>query len=247
MKGKIEIPTNCPSCNSKLERVNDQLFCNNELCGAVNIKRIEGFIKALKIKGLGIKTIEKLDITDIHDIYSIDRDTSIDAIGEKLTDKLLSEIEKSKVTTVTQFLSAFSIKLIGNTSASKVLTENIGAITYKQLVGYGLGDKAASNLYDWVITEYPYYEDLPITFRTEIKTNEDSKYSVCITGRNPGYTKAEMTSQLNTSGVKVTSAINKQTTHLICGVRKNSAKETRAEQLNMPIVTFEEFKEILND
>ena len=69
----ITEPTSCPTCNSTLELVNDQLFCRNNNCEAKTSKLIEHFAKTLKIKGLGPKTIDKLPLNSISDIYSISK------------------------------------------------------------------------------------------------------------------------------------------------------------------------------
>ena len=66
----IEAPEFCPSCESSLEWRNELLYCVNSLCPAQVQKRIEHFAKTLKIKGLGPKSIEKLDISSFHEIYN---------------------------------------------------------------------------------------------------------------------------------------------------------------------------------
>ena len=81
---KIEIPTTCPSCESKLERVKDQLFCRNPNCGETQLKKVVNYAKVMKIKGLGEKTVEKLDLRSISDIYSLTLSAASAAIGEKL-------------------------------------------------------------------------------------------------------------------------------------------------------------------
>lgn len=247
MKEKIEIPKYCPSCNSILDRVKDQLFCRNPDCGAVANKKVLGFIKVMKIKGLGEKTVEKLDIKDIHDIYYLDPYEAEKIIGEKLTAKLMKEIEKSLVIPVAQFLQAFSIPLIGKTASTKVITNDIGAITYDSLRGNGLGDKSASNLAEWVINDYPYYADLPNSFEVIEEQSFSTQYSACVTGKVPGYTKATITSELAALGVQVTSSVTKKTTHLVCDKPTGSLKEQKAEKLKLPILTYKEFKEELQN
>ena len=86
---KIIIPTNCPCCSSKLELINDQLFCKNSSCSAQLNKRLEHFCKTLQIKGLGQKTIEKLQLNDIVELYYLDLDTIKLALNsEKIANKL---------------------------------------------------------------------------------------------------------------------------------------------------------------
>ena len=67
----ILAPEVCPSCGSPLEWRNDMLYCTHSLCPAQIQKRIEHFARSLKIKGLGPKSIEKLGLTSLLDIYEL--------------------------------------------------------------------------------------------------------------------------------------------------------------------------------
>lgn len=249
---KIEIPTTCPSCESKLERVKDQLFCRNPNCGETQIKKVVNYAKVMKIKGLGEKTVDKLELRSIPDIYSLTLSAASAAIGEKLATKLMDEIEKSKVLTLDKFVAACSIPLIGATAGKKLL--NVAAnpfdITEENCKKAGLGDKATSNLLDWVATEYmENLKELPLQF-TESKVPEkamEGKYTVCITGKIQGYTKAKLAEYLSEFGVVVVDNISKKVDYLICNERKNSTKERKADELGITIFNLENFiKEINN-
>lgn len=245
----IEIPKHCPSCDSLLERVNDQLFCRNSNCGAVSQKKLENFSKVIKIKGLGPKTIEKLNINSIQDLYEISNEYINEKIGNTLGNKLYLEIEKSKNIDIGKFLAACSIPLIGLTAANKIATiiNDPNDITYEFCKKAGLGDKASNNLVAWVNETY-IYMDLPITFikiEKENKSDIEEKYTVCITGKIKGYTKASLAEELSKYGVKVVNTVNKTINYLICDERKNSAKEIKAEELNVKIISFDNFKEII--
>ena len=63
-------PTDCPSCGSALEWLNQLLYCKSTICGAQKQKKIEHFAKTLKIKGLGPAAIEKLGIQDFDSFVS---------------------------------------------------------------------------------------------------------------------------------------------------------------------------------
>lgn len=65
---KVEIPNFCPICSSTLVRVNMQLFCENDECEGRTINRISSFCKKRKIKGLAIKSLEKLNLNSIADL-----------------------------------------------------------------------------------------------------------------------------------------------------------------------------------
>ena len=90
---EINFPTNCPSCDSELEWVNDSLYCRNHLCPAQNAKAVEHFAKTMKIKGLGPASIRKLGWTCPSEIYLTSRESILASLGsEKVTSKLMLEI-----------------------------------------------------------------------------------------------------------------------------------------------------------
>jgi len=83
----IQIPTKCPCCDYPLEMVNQQLFCRNTACSAQLNKKLENFTKVLGIKGFGPKTVEKLALADLTELFYLDFDTTKDLLGEKVTIK----------------------------------------------------------------------------------------------------------------------------------------------------------------
>ncbi|MCB7372914.1 hypothetical protein LI003_23765, partial [Bacteroides caccae] len=73
-------------------------------------KKLEQFCKVLKIKGLGPKSLEKLNLQDLPELFALEKDDLIAALdSEKIADKLLLEIEKAKAATLETVLAAFSI------------------------------------------------------------------------------------------------------------------------------------------
>lgn len=249
MKKEIEIPKYCPSCSSTLERVKDQIFCRNNDCSAKSAKQVESYAKVMRIKGLGPKTINKLELTSIVDIYSLEEVGVCESIGEKLGIKLLEEINNSKNVEISTFLAACSIPLIGGTAGKKVasIITNPNEINKDICKEAGLGAKATENLVNWVKSVYiPSLSELPINFTTiaQVTKVKDTGISVCITGRVKGYTKSQIEEYLTTLGISVTSGVNKNTSYLICDDLKGSSKENKANQLNVKIVTFEQLKGI---
>ena len=93
---KIKIPTECPCCEYPLVYVKDQLYCRNTACSAQLNKKIENLCKVLSIKGFGPKTIEKLNIADLTEIFYLDVESVSEVLGEKTATKLIDEIERAK-------------------------------------------------------------------------------------------------------------------------------------------------------
>ncbi len=247
---KIEPPIHCPSCGSKLELVKDQLFCRNHDCDAKSSKKLEHFAKTLKIKGLGPKTIEKLPLTSIPDIYSISKEEIVSGIGEKLGDKLFNQIELSKSVDLTVLLPAFSISLIGSTAAKKLTKEisSIRDITHETCLAAGLGPKSCTNLLEWYDNEFcDNLEYLPFSFEAEVQvqsTNSIGK-SVCITGKLNDFKNRNLAKDfLESFGFTVTTSITKKTDYLVDEEGRKSSKSTKADSLGIPILTI---KDILKE
>ena len=241
---KITIPTNCPICGSELERINDQLFCQSKTCPAKVNKRTEHFAKTLGIKGLGEKTIEKLELESFLDLYSLTLEPLTGIIGEKLAIKLLDGIERSKVSNFATVLASMSVPLIGNTASNKLATvvNNFDEITPETCKQAGLGEKATQNLQNWLDTEYlEIKEFLPFTFEKNNKTEEINKPIlgvVCITGKLNSYkNKAEATKELENLGYKVVETLTKAVTVLVDEEGKGSTKRKTAEDRGIQIIT----------
>lgn len=245
----IEIPTTCPCCGSSLTRVNDQLFCTSDDCIAQVAKRIEHFAKTIKIKGLGEKTIEKLGFSSILDIYSCSKQYLVDTIGAALGNKLADEIEKSLNQPLSKVIASLSIPLVGETAGGKLerVVNHPGDITFEVCKKAGLGDKASTNLVEWLGKNSWLYE-LPIKYivqASEPPSKLPSKGKVVITGKLKDFkNRAEAAKALETLGFEVTETLNKQTAYLVNEEGKSSSKTEKAKQLNIPIVSIEDLRNI---
>lgn len=239
---KIEIPTKCPCCSSTLELVNDQLFCRNQACPAQLNKKLEHFCKVLGIKGFGPKTVEKLGLADITELFYLEKDDVVDAlVSEKLAIKLLEEIEKAKQADLATVLASFSIPLVGETAAAKIaaVVDHVEEITKETCKEAGLGDKVTANILNWLDTEYQDMKEfLPFSFKSNKKTvvNTNAK-TVCITGKLKSFkTKAEATTKLTEAGYKVVESVTKTLDYLIDEQDNNSTKRKKAEEYGIEII-----------
>jgi NAD-dependent DNA ligase len=238
---KIVIPDHCPACASKLELINSQLFCKNRSCEAQIYKKLEHFAKTLQIKGLGPKTIEKLDLSDLPEIFYLDLDTVKETLGEKTAVKLLDEIERSKSADLATVLASFSIPLIGGTAAAKIAktVNSIEDITLEKCKQAGLGDKASQNLCNWLETDYlELKEFLPFSFKPVMhSTSNEAAKTVCITGKLSSYkTKADAYKELEAAGFRVVESVTKTLNYLVDEEDKGSSKRTKAEQYGVTII-----------
>ena len=237
-------PSNCPACMLDLVWEKDQLFCHNTTCSGKTSKKIEHFAKTLKIKGLGPRTVEKLQIKDLYDLYELPLEIMIEALqSEKLAVKLSREIENSKQVDLVDLLPAFSIKLIGRTASAKICSKikNILDINEETCAEAGLGPTATNNLLDWLIEEFTDgYDRLPFRWQqlTKIEEKSADKGVVCITGKLKSFkTKALATQYLETQGYLVKSSLTKDVSILVNESGIESAKTQAARDKGVLIIT----------
>ena len=240
---QIEIPEECPACGYTLELVNDQLYCRNTACAARLDKQVEHFTKTLNIKGMGEKTVEKLQLSDITELYHLTVQDLTAALGSaKLADKLFSEINNSRNASLQPVLAAFGIPLIGNTASTKIcsVVNNIDEINLETCKQAGLGEKATYNLITWLHNTFVDMRDfLPFSFMSQKNSvTQSTGKSVCVTGKLKSYkTKAEAYAALEAAGFRIVESVTKTTDYLVDEDSKQSAKRTKAESLGITIIS----------
>jgi NAD-dependent DNA ligase len=238
---KILIPTTCPCCDYLLETINDQLFCKNTACDAQLGKKIEHFCKVLQIKGFGPRTIEKLNLADITEIFYLDRDDVVSALGEKVADKLLDEIERAKSADLATVVASFSIPLVGMTASTKIalVVNSLEEINQETCKLAGLGEKVTQNLVSWIGSEYPEMKEfLPFSFKTKVKPDNADSKRVCITGKLKSFKKkADAEQSLSAAGYTLVDSVTKTTDYLVDEEGKMSSKREKAVQYGITIIT----------
>lgn len=242
MKIEIEIPITCPSCSSDLEQVNSQLFCRNTECPAQSTKKVQAFVKKMRIKGLGPASISKLGFVRLLEIYETDLDSYMEVLGEKIGQKIFDEVQNSRITTFATFLSALSIPLIGGTAAKKIAAQSGNIDPMVHNLNMKLGEKAKENIDKWAMTGNNYWDAIKLEkYFTFTITTTATAYSgkVCITGKlNDFSNRAKAKEYLESYGYTVTSTVSRVTNYLVCEDGSNSSKSKKAGSLGIPIVTI---------
>ena len=217
----IIAPTNCPSCDSELEWVKDQLFCRNRDCSAQSTKKLQHFCKKLKIKGFGEKTLEKLDLISICDLLNYTTDYGLACgLGDKTATNLSNEVDRIRKNgiVVNDFISALSIPLVGDGVTRKITDSTIEEISYESLRAVGVGDKASTNLINWIGLDW---KDIRTEFPDLIRVNIKkptiiTKGDVCITGKLIDFKSRTLAAQhLESLGWVVKKSVTKSVKYLI--------------------------------
>ncbi|VTY19248.1 DNA ligase [Streptococcus anginosus] len=258
-KEKLEIPKNCPSCNSELIHFEDEvaLRCINPRCPA-QIK--EGLIHfasrdAMNITGIGPAVVEKLfDQQLVNDVAGIYRLTVEDLLQlenfkEKSANKLYTAIQTSKENSAEKLLFGLGIRHVGS-KASQILLEHFHDL--EQLAKAEKEEIAALDSLGMVIAESlsSYFAQegthillselkeagLNFTYLGE-KVAADAALSgltVVLTGKLERLNRSEAKAKLESLGAKVTSSVSKKTSLVVAGADAGS-KLTKAQELGITI------------
>ena len=115
----IETPKLCPSCDYQLVTEGAFLKCYNMLCDARTSRSILYWCRALEMDGIGEKLVEQLldaeMISSIAGLYDLTESqlTSLERMGKKSAQNVLSELARTKQMTLGKFIHALGIPGIG--------------------------------------------------------------------------------------------------------------------------------------
>jgi NAD-dependent DNA ligase len=233
--------------------VKDQLFCkNSQECPAQNNKTLQHYCKVLKIKGFGPKTIEKLNVSTIRDMYDLTEEFLTDTLGRATGEKLYKEVQNATSLEIAPFIQALSIPLVGSSAARKLgnTFDLFSGFSKQDLMDKGLGDKASDNFIEYFNVNEDMLRALPISFSvTEDTIIERSEGCLvfCITGKIIGMSKAQATDVIEKAGHEVKSSFSSKVTHVICD-NKDSTSSTvvKAKNSNVPILSWTETLDLLS-
>ena len=256
---KLDIPTNCPSCDSKLLHFEDEvaLRCINPRCPA-QIK--EGLIHfasrdAMNISGLGPSIVEKLFaanlVKDVADIYrlTVEDFLLLDGIKEKSAQKLYQAIQASRENSAEKLLFGLGIRHVGSKASQLLLQhfhsiESLAQANPEEVASIeSLGSVIAQSLQSYFETEGA---KILLSELKELGVNLDYKgqvvaadaalsgLTVVLTGKLERLTRSEAKSKLENLGAKVTGSVSKKTDLVVAGADAGS-KLQKAQELEIEI------------
>ena len=268
----ITEPKVCPICGKsvslKIENGVKTLWCDNSTCEGKLSNRIDHFCgkKGLDIKGLSLKTIEKLIewgwINELGDIFKLDRYkaewVSKAGFGEASVGKILSAITSARTSTsLESFISAIGIPLVGRTIAKTIAKE---FSTWQEFRDYidtddcffdvfdGIGEEIDNSLKDFDYTEADEIAGMLTFVQSEVQNEVTPAAAIkdkvfCITGKVTHFkNRDELKAEIESLGGKVTSSVTSKTNYLINNdINSTSAKNKTAKANNIPIITEEEY------
>ena len=273
--GTVVIPETCPACGGRTEiKVEnggvETLVCVNEYCPAKKLKSFSHFVSrnAMNIDGMSDATIEKfIDggfLDRLEDIYELDRYRdeiiAMEGFGETSYTNLINAIETSKTTTMARFINALGIPNIGDANAKLICRhfdnnlERIRHAAEEELVEIeGIGSVIASGMEKYFKNNENCATIDKIAgllhFKEATNTNEQTLSGMIfvITGSLNTFTnRDELKNLIESMGGKVTNSVSAKTSYLINNdITSGSSKNKKAKSLNVPIITEEDFRQML--
>lgn len=271
----VKLPDICPACRHKTRLLTSgdvqTLICENTDCPAKKIKSFELFVSrdAMNIEGMSEATLEKFIshgmIHEFSDIFKLDNYkediVKMDGFGEKSYEKLINAIDKAKHTNSVRLLYAMGIPNIGLASAkliSEYFEHDINKIknaSFEELCQIdGIGDIIAQTYVAWwsdEINREQFERLLKVVKLDQIKKKEINESIAgkvfVITGSLSHFNnRNELKELIENSGGKVTGSVSAKTDYLINNdVTSGSSKNKKAAELQIPIISEEDFLNLI--
>lgn len=256
---KLDIPTNCPSCDSGLLHFEDEvaLRCINPRCPAQIMEGLIHFASrdAMNITGLGPSIVEKLFaanlVKDVADIYRLKEEDFLllEGVKEKSASKLYQAIQASKENSAEKLLFGLGIRHVGSKASQLLLQhfhsiENLAQADPEEVASIeSLGGVIAKSLQTYFATEG---SEILLRELKEAGVNLDYKgqtvvadaalsgLTVVLTGKLERLKRSEAKSKLESLGAKVTGSVSKKTDLVVAGADAGS-KMQKAQELGIEV------------
>lgn len=261
------LPAACPVCSAKVEKDEDGAFlrCTGAECPAQLSRNISHFVSrdAMDIDGLGSAIVDALIEKDLikspADIYYLKLEdiSSLWKSGTTAAKKLLTAIEGSKQQDLSRLIYALGIRQVG-AKTGKVLASTFG--TLDALMSASLEDLTevpdvgavtAENICGWFAQEQAQHmihqlREAGLNFECK-RVVTDARFAgktFVLTGALSKFTRDEATEKIELFGGKAAGSVSKKTSFVVVGENAGS-KERKARELGIPILTEDEFLEMI--
>ncbi|MBQ6786661.1 MAG: NAD-dependent DNA ligase LigA [Lachnospiraceae bacterium] len=267
----VEIPCICPVCggNTQIQAINDvqSLYCMNPDCDAKKLKSFSLFVSrdAMNIDGMSEATLEKFlakgFIHEYQDMFHLDRYCDeiieMEGFGEKSYQKLITSIEQARKVTLPKLIFSLGIANIGLANAKVIcryFKNDLDAMRHADVEELsqidGIGEVIAKAFVDYFAKEENSVRFDHLLTEVEIEQEEIDEAGQTLEGKVFVVTgslehfgsRNELKDLIEKKGGKVTGSVTSRTDCLINNdIASNSSKNKKAKELQIPIVTEEEF------
>lgn len=259
-KGKTKLPEQCPSCKAELISDDIRLKCPaQQTCPAQRLGVILNWIKCAEIDDLSEKRLQSMIdlnlVNEPKDLYLLTLEDllKLPATKEKMAQKLLANIQKTKKIPLARFLNGLGIEGAGLTTWEKIVDEfhSLDAILLQKRSDFealdGFAEKSADQIVEGLTARTPMIQSLlavgvePVSGKRRGEVSKGlAEMQFVITGALSRPRK-EIEDAVRDHGGKVSSAVSKLTTALITNEPDSqSSKMLKAKALKIPVWSEEE-------
>ncbi len=273
--GLVEIPKECPTCGgvTEIRQIADAkaLYCTNPDCQAKKIKSFTLFVSrdAMNMDGLSEATLEKFIakgfIHEFADLFKLERFVEemkeMEGFGEKSCKNLLASVEKARETTLPRLIYALGIQNIGVANAKMLAKqyhyqiEELQNASAEELSAIdGIGEVIANSIAEYFKNPKNQQTLQNLLAEVNIEVPEENTSAQIFEGMNFVITgsvehfanRNEVKAVIEARGGKVTGSVTGKTNYLINNdTASNSSKNKKAKELNIPIISEEDFLKLL--
>lgn len=271
---KVKFISECPECGTPLTRVDGEAahFCPNSANCAPQLKgRIEHFVarEAMNIEFLGPETIEMMFglgiIRDVADLYTIEPSDLmfLPRMGAKSAENLITGIKASLNVPFERVLFALGIRFVGVTVAKRLAYafHNIDALmsaSFEELTAVEeIGERIAQSLLDYFSNEankmlVERLKVIGLKFELDAeklhdRTDKLKGKSIVISGVFNKHSRDEYKAMIEKNGGKNVGSVSKATSFILAGENMGPAKLEKAQKLNIPLMSENDFLAMLDE
>ena len=261
------LPDRCPVCGAEVVRDEDGAFlrCTGAECPAQLSRNIAHFVSrdAMDIDGLGSAIVESLIsqklIKSPADIYylTLEEISGLWKSGTTAAKKLLAAIEASKQQDLSRLIYALGIRQVG-VKTGKSLAAAFGSMdalmeaSLEALTAVpDIGEITAQSIYEWLRQDQSRHlirrlREAGLNFESKrvITDTRLAGKTVVLTGTLSRFTREEATEKIELLGGKASGSVSRKTSFVVAGENAGS-KERKARELGIPVLTEDEFWEMI--
>jgi len=266
----FSMPENCPACNEKLEKLDDEVAwrCINPQCPPQVRERIKHFASrdAMDIDGLGEAIVEQLIEADListyADLYKLDKKDLIplERMAEKSAKNLIVAIQKSKEQPLERLIYAIGIRFVGKTVAKdlasnfKSMDRLMNASEEEMTQVDSIGPKIAESVklffgHEKNLQLIEHLRETGLNFEmseSDVVSNVLENKKFVLTGSLPSLTRKQASELIEKHGGKTSSSVSSNTDFLLAGDSAGS-KLNKAQKLGIPILDEEKFLDMIGE
>ena len=261
------LPASCPICGAPTQKDEDGAFlrCTGVSCPAQLSRNIAHFVSrdAMDVDGLGTSIVEALiekgllkSAADIYYLSLVDV-KSLWQKGDTAAKKLLAAIEDSKKRDLGRLIYALGIRQVGSKTGKSLASyfgnlDSLMNASVEELTALSdIGEVTALSIHEWFrqeqsveIVEKLRAAGVNFNCLQQITDSRFAGLTFVLTGALTKFTREEATEKIEGFGGKASGSVSKKTSYVVVGENAGS-KERKAKELGIPILTEDEFLQML--